>query len=108
MTCVQSNAGYADASTFNRAAAAIKAIAHEIGGLPISNYFDDFTLILPQAIAMAGDQIFRDILGHLGWDIKPSKAKPMQDSFKVLGVVVDLKQCLASDPILQVYRRFGG
>ena len=87
---------------FNRLAAALNFVAHRECGLPICNYFDDYTLILPQAIALEGDKLFRDLLGTLGWPIKASDAKPMQDTFGVLGVTVDLRRTLTEEAVLVV------
>ena len=81
---------------FNRLAAAINFMAHKECGLPVCNYFDDYTLILPKAVALEGDEFFREMLGCLGWPIKPSEESPMQDTFKVLGVMVDLKEVMTN------------
>lgn len=75
---------------FNCLASAINSLAHKECGLPICNYFDDFTLIFPEAVAREGDKLFRELLGSLGWPLKPSDDPPMQDTFRVLGVRINL------------------
>ena len=75
-------------------AAALNFLAHKECGLPICNYFDDYTVIFPKAIATEGDELFRNLLGNMGWPIKASGDSPMQEVFRVLGVVIDLGQVM--------------
>jgi len=76
---------------FNRAASAVNFLLHSELGTPVTNYFDDFSVILPEELAGVADDVAKEFLDLIGWTIKADKShNPMRQSFGVLGVEFDL------------------
>ncbi len=81
---------------FNRAAAALRAILHEVTGVPCSNYFDDFTIVGPDEVIDDLDEIVHEVLATFGWATSVEKEDPPGEEFAALGVEFDLRRALAN------------
>ena len=93
---------------FNRAAAALRAILHEVTGVPCSNYFDDFTIVGPDEVIDDLDEIVHEVLAAFGWATAVEKEDPKGpgEEFAALGVEFDLRQALANtDPKIVVRKQ---
>ena len=49
--------------------------------VPCTHYFDDFTFIVPKAIAEQTDEMTKEFFDILGWDVKLEKDKPIRSSW---------------------------
>ncbi len=87
---------------FNRAAMALNHLAHAFVGVPCTHYFDDFTIIVPETLGDAVDEMTREFFETLGWEVKVSKDKPMAERFTALGVEIDLSHLGEEDPRIVV------
>ena len=74
---------------FNRTASAINHILQKIFGIPCTHYFDDFTFILPKALAREATEAAKMVLEFPGWAVKSEKEEPIAASFVALGVNFD-------------------
>ena len=70
---------------FNRAAMALNYLMHENVGIPCTHYFDDYTIIVPEALGSSADELTGRFLKELGWEVKREKDKPTSDTFTSLG-----------------------
>ena len=83
---------------FNRAAESLETILAEIFGTPCTHNFDDFTFVLPKAIANVVAGSAKEVLKLLGWSVKASKDKPNEQAFTALGVRFDLIGATVGEP----------
>ena len=87
---------------FHRAAESLECILAEIFGIPCTHYFEDFTFVVPQAIADLVTGSAKKVFNLLGWSVKASKDKPNEPAFTALGVRFDLIGATVDDPRLIV------
>jgi hypothetical protein len=82
----------ASVHAFNRVATALNHLLHAYLDVPCTNYFDDFTIIVPASVATGVAKVAKEFMEALGWRIKEEKEKPFRPRFEALGVVIDVSQ----------------
>ncbi len=87
---------------FLRFSRALAALASELLGVVLVEFFDDFTQIEPQPTSESAQWAVEKLFGLLGWRISESeeKRKPFSKCFVSLGVLIDLKGILAQEIVV--------
>jgi hypothetical protein len=76
---------------FNRAAAGLKACMNRCFSVPVDNFFDDYPVVAPAAVAETLGRTFKKCAEITGWVLRDGdKDKDFAPTFDVLGVVFDL------------------
>ena len=73
---------------------ALNFLLHEHVGVPCTHRFDDYTIVVPEALGQAADEMTGKFIKELGWEVKREKDKPMSQVFTALGVDVDLSDAI--------------
>ena len=60
---------------------ALNFLLHENVGVPCSHYFDDFTVIVAEALGEIADELTGQFFKEFGWGVKRGKDKPTSDLF---------------------------
>jgi hypothetical protein len=77
---------------FNRAAAAFRTCLNRGFGVPTDNFFDDFPVVAPAAVADAMERAFVACAETTGWRLRADeKDKNFSSEFDVLGVTFHLE-----------------
>jgi hypothetical protein len=77
---------------FNRAAAGLRACMNRCFSIPVDNFFDDYPVVAPAAVATTLGLTFKKCAEITGWVLRDGdKDKDFASTFEVLGVVFDLK-----------------
>ena len=74
-TTVLPSGATAPLQCFNRIANVLDHSLHHLFGIPCSNYFDDFTIVVPEALAEGVEEIILEFVAAFGWTPRKTNAE---------------------------------